>query len=71
MKEKILTIMRSVFEDDTISIDCAQSNCEKWDSLKHLVLISELEEEYNVEFEPEEINEMKDFTKIYSILSKK
>ena len=31
----------------------------KWDSLNHLNLIVELEDEFNVSFEPEDIAEMK------------
>lgn len=68
MEDKILSIMRDVFEDMTVNETCSQSNCEKWDSLHHLNLISELEDEFDVEFEPEEIAEMRDFTAVRDVL---
>ena len=71
MEEKILNIMRDVFEDDTIDATIDQRNNENWDSLRHLNLISELEDEFDVEFEPEEIAEMTSFDKVKEILSSK
>lgn len=64
MDERILTIMRDVFEDEAIDTTCSQGNCEKWDSLHHLNLICEIEEVFDVEFEPEEIAEMTCFSKV-------
>lgn len=61
MDEKILEIMERVFETPGLTTDCSQDNCEKWDSLHHLNLIVELEDEFDTEFEPEEIAEMKTF----------
>ena len=58
MKEKIKDIMQRVFILENISDDISQANCDKWDSLNHLNLIIELEEEFNTSFEPEEIAEM-------------
>ena len=50
---------------------CAQVNCEKWDSLKHLELVVEIESAFNIELEPEEIAEMKSFKDIKRILQGK
>lgn len=71
MEERILEILREILEDDTIDVSCNQQNCEKWDSLNQLNLVAELEEEFNIEFEPEEIAEMKSFNKIKEIIEKK
>ena len=71
MDERILRIMHEVFEDETIDFSCSQGNCEKWDSLHHLNLISDLEDEFDVEFEPEEIAEMTTFTKVKEMLLSK
>ena len=71
MDEKILSIMRDVFEDETIDSTVSQTNHENWDSLRHLSFISELEEEFDVEFEPEEIAEMSSFDKVKEVLSSK
>jgi acyl carrier protein len=71
MDERILKIMREILEDDTIDASCNKQNCEKWDSLHQLNLVAELEEEFNIEFEPEEIVEMKSFDKIKVLIDKK
>lgn len=69
--EKLLNIMREVLEDNTIDTSCSQDSCENWDSLRHLNLMLELEEEFNIEFEPEEIAEMKSFEKVEEIIERK
>lgn len=71
MDEKILEIMTRVFQTEGLGTDCSQSNCEKWDSLHHLNLIVELEDELGMEFEPEEIAEMKSFSKVKEIIASK
>lgn len=71
MDEKIIEIMKSVFNTDAITTATNQQNCEKWDSLHHLNLIVELEDAFDTEFEPEEIAEMKSFDAVKNcILSK-
>ena len=60
MKNKVKEIMAKVFKMDASSIadDVQQKDIEAWDSLAHLNLILELESEFNVSFEPEDIKEM-------------
>ena len=58
MEEKVLEILRNLFEDETLDNTCSQKNCEKWDSMGHLRLVVELESEFEVTLEPEEIGEM-------------
>lgn len=64
MKERVKEIMKRLFCLDTISDDISQQNCDKWDSMNHLNLIIELEEIFDISFEPEEIAEMKSLEKI-------
>ena len=71
MDNKILEILKQVFELDNIDVNCSQSTCDKWDSLKHLELIVEIESEFDVELEPEEIAQMKSFDDIKRILADK
>lgn len=71
MEERILKIMRGVFENESIDTTCKQANCAEWDSLHHLSLISDLEDEFDVEFEPEEIAQMLSFSFIKEIISMK
>ncbi|WP_251623383.1 acyl carrier protein [Odoribacter lunatus] len=71
MDKRIIEIMQRVFDTQDITIATNQNNCEKWDSLHHLNLIVELETEFDVEFEPEEIAEMKSFETVRSIVKSK
>lgn len=63
--------MRETFQTEGIGKDCSQSNCEKWDSLNHLNLIVALEDEFDMEFEPEEIAEMKSLDAIVRMIKSK
>lgn len=71
MENKILEIMKEVFDTSDIDTSCSQDSCENWDSLHHLMLISELEEAFDVEFDPEEMAEMKSYAKVKEALDKK
>lgn len=71
MEQKILDILRNVFKLETVDKTCSQTTCEKWDSLNHLNLIVELEDEFDLEFEPEEIAEMKSFEAIKKTIESK
>ena len=71
MEEKVLEILKNVFELDTVDETCSQKTCEKWDSMGVLNLVVELESEFDVSLEPEEIGEMKSYNDIIIILKNK
>ena len=71
MEEKVLEILKDLFELDTVDETCSQENCEKWDSMGQLNLVVELESEFCVTLEPEEIAEMTSFEKIIKVLKAK
>ena len=71
MEEKVLEILKNLFELDTVDETCSQDTCEKWDSMGQLNLVVELESEFDVTLEPEEIGEMKSFNDIIRILKSK
>lgn len=71
MKEKILEILKEVFELDTVDTTCSQANCEKWDSMGQLNLVAELEDVFDITLEPEEIGTMKCYDDIVRILKDK
>ena len=71
MEEKVLEILKNLFELDTVDETCSQETCEKWDSMGVLNLVVELESEFDVSLEPEEIGEMKSFNDIIRILKSK
>lgn len=71
LEERILGIMREVFDLETVSTDVSQKNCDRWDSLRHLTLASELEDAFDIELEPEEIAEMTDFSRVIDMIQSK
>jgi len=71
MEEKILEILKNLFELDTVDETCSQETCEKWDSMGQLNLVVELESEFDVSLEPEEIGEMTSFKEIIRLLKSK
>jgi len=54
-----------------IHADFKQENCAEWDSLQHLNIMVELEEVFEVSFEPEEISEMISLDKIIEVIKSK
>lgn len=71
MEEKVLEILKDLFDLDTVDETCSQETCEKWDSMGQLNLVVEIESEFDVTLEPEEIGEMKSFNDIIRILKTK
>lgn len=71
MEEKVLEILKNTLELDSIDNECSQENCEKWDSMGQLNLVVELETEFDVSFEPEEIAEMTSVKKIVEMIKSK
>lgn len=55
--------MASVFEIsiDDINDDSSPDNIENWDSLRHMNLITVLEEEFDIRLNDEQITEMMNF----------
>lgn len=70
MIDKIIDIANKVFKTN-VSENTNQSNCSAWDSLHHLNFVVELEIEFDISFEPEEIAEMKSISAIHEIIKSK
>ena len=70
MENKIREIMAQVFNVPEVSIDSLSSpdTIESWDSLRHMNLVTALEEEFNVRFNYEQISEMLNFSLIIEVL---
>ena len=71
MEEKVLEILKNLFELDTVDETCSQETCEKWDSMGVLNLVVELESEFGVSLEPEEIAQLVSFKDVIAVLKKK
>ncbi len=71
LEERVLDVLKNTFELDTVDNTCSQKTCEKWDSMGQLNLVVELETEFDVSLEPEEIVEMTCYEEILKILKSK
>lgn len=71
MEERVLSVLRMVFKDNTIDATCSQKNCAAWDSMNHLNMVVELEMETGLEFTPEEIAMMVSYEDIVRIVKNK
>lgn len=70
MKNKVKNVMASVFEIcvDDINDDSSPDTIANWDSLRHMNLITVLEEEFDIRFNEEQITEMMNFSLIELII---
>lgn len=73
MQARIKKVMGDVFnvDPDEINENTAPDNLEAWDSLKHMNLVVALEEEFNVEFDDDEIEGLLNFQLIVLTLEEK
>ena len=69
IEERVVNVMSSVFEvsKDKIKNDTSPDTIDSWDSLKHMNLIIGLEEEFDIEFDDDDIGNLLNFDliKIY------
>lgn len=73
MENRIKEIMSVVFETDLSMIDDCSSieTIENWDSLKHMILIAVLEEEFKITFADDEILDMLNYKLILKTIKEK
>ena len=71
MEKQWLDVLRRVFKDPSLDENCSQKNCAAWDSMNQLNLVIELEMEFGISLEPEEIGRMVDFQSVLEIVNSK
>jgi acyl carrier protein len=73
MEDKIINIMAAVFEIsvDQINDESSPDTVESWDSLKQMILVTALEEEFEIELSDDEIAEMMSMKLIKIIIKDK
>ncbi len=58
--ERINKVFCDVFDDEFVITDTTTANdIEEWDSLTHITLMSEVEDEFDIQFEMRDITKMK------------
>lgn len=70
--EKLIDICRDVFEDESLVITetTTAADVEGWDSLRHLILVNEIEETYEIVFILDEVARSKNIGELLNALMK-
>jgi acyl carrier protein len=71
--QRILAIVASIFDVPLARVrpDSSPDNVETWDSLRHLNLVLALEDEFGIQFSPEEIEQLLSVELIDSLVQEK
>lgn len=71
--EKVRQIAADVLQvpDETITLFSSPESIETWDSVQHLNLVLALEREFQLQFDPEEMDQMRTIGDIASIVEKR
>ena len=70
---KIIKIIANSLEvvEDRITEDTAIGDITEWDSMGHIVIISNLEKEFSINFDPEIIMELEDVSDIVAAIEER
>jgi len=77
MNEQVRNRVREIVSDvlqvdgDALTPDSSPENTATWDSVQHLNLVLALEEEYGLQFLPEEMDQMKTVGEIVGLVAAK
>lgn len=73
MFEEIKELVSEVFgiEEDEVTSELSQQTLDKWDSMNHLKLVTAVEEEFDINFTMDDIEEITSIEKLVEILEKK
>lgn len=69
--ERINTVFRDVFDDDSITVTekTTANDIEDWDSLEHINLVSAIEKEFGIKFTMAQVVTMKNVGEMADIIS--
>ena len=70
--EKVIAVCKDVFDNENLVLSdtsCA-AEVEEWDSLTHLSIISDLEDEFGINFTLDEINNSKNLGELVTAIIK-
>jgi acyl carrier protein len=73
MVSKLTPIFRNIFGDNSLEItdDLSAANVENWDSLSHMLLITEIESQFAIKFKLKDLNKMKNVGDMMAIINSK
>ena len=70
---KLTNIFREIFNDREIVINSKMTaqDIDNWDSLTHMLLISKIEEEFEIKFKLKELNNLNNVGNLVEIINEK
>jgi len=70
---KLEPVFRKVFSDDTLKIsrELSANVVEAWDSLNHMILITEVEKTFSIKFKLKDLNKMANVGDMIDIIMSK
>jgi acyl carrier protein len=73
VKEKLKTVFIQVFNNPNIEISdsLTANDVDNWDSLTHMILISEVEKAFSITFKLKELNKMKNVGDMMNLIVEK
>ncbi len=73
IKEKLQTIFREIFEDETIILkaEMTAEDIEDWDSLTHIQLIEAIENSFKIKFTLQEVIELETVGEFIELVEEK
>lgn len=71
--EKLTAIFHEIFNDNNIVLrdDMTAADVENWDSLTHMLMITKVEEVFNIRFKLKELNKLKMVGDLITIIESK
>lgn len=71
MEQKIIELLQRVFEGTKITKESSQETVENWDSMHQLSIAFEIESEFGISLEPEELTGLKSVKDIVQFMASK
>lgn len=73
IKSRLETIFKSVFDNNAIVLNesMTANDIEEWNSLTHMIMISEVEKAFNVKFKLRELNKLNNVGNLIELIQSK
>ena len=73
IETKLQEVFRDVFQDESLTIlpEMTAGDVDKWDSITHLIMISKVEDVFNVSFRLKELIKLKNVGDLIALLKEK
>lgn len=71
--DRLTKTFRATFDDDALVItdELTANDVDNWDSLTHMILISEIEDDFQIKFKLKDLNKMKNVGALIEIINSK